>query len=284
MAATRNRLGQLRQTAEGRAQAQILSGDALELARAWARARALDHAVLLADLTQLAPHSLAAGVLDGSTVRGLACCYTGLPFLAVALWAEAAEVTHALLRALAAHQPRLRAEPAYVVLSLPTYKHLQAVTVVEEAIHEVKRVYSVAEAAPPSAAAQYWRPVPLGPQDLPALTNLYDSVPAVAWTPLSLSYGPARGIYVGGQLAAAAGVHYHTPWVTEIGHIVTRPEQRRRGMAEAVVRALLADLQGHTRHIFLMHVTANRAAARLYARLGFAPYTRMLLVRFRLHF
>lgn len=44
-------------------QARILTGPALERARNWARERALDQALLLADLTQLAEDSLPAGVI-----------------------------------------------------------------------------------------------------------------------------------------------------------------------------------------------------------------------------
>jgi len=215
-------------------------------------------------------------------VRGLACCYTGLPFLAVALWSEGPEVADALLSALAAQQPRLRHEPAYALVAEPVCSQLAAVADVQEVQEEVKRVLSPAHLAPPSPASARWPTVRLGLRDLPALEDLHRAVPPMAWTPKTLAYGPARGIYVDGQLAAAAGVHFSTSWVTEIGHIVTRPAWRRQGMAEALVRALISDLQGQTERIFLMHFSANQAAERLYDRLGFVPYERLVLARFRL--
>lgn len=263
-------------------QATILSGGQLELARAWARERALDQALLLADLTQVADESLPAGVLAGTHIRGLACCYTGLPFLAVGLWSEAPGVAAALLRTLATHQPRLQRERAYALVREPISRQLQQVARVEEVQEEVKRVYSAAAAGPPRPAAARWQPVPLDRRDLPALAELHAEVPAVAWTPRALEYGPARGIYVDGRLAAAAGVHFCTPWVAEIGHIATLPGYRRQGMAEAAVRALLADLEGRTEHIFLMHFADNVAAARLYRPLGFLEHSRLLLTGFHI--
>ncbi len=252
------------------------------MARAWARERALEQALLLADLTQLAADSLPAGVMDGSEVRGLACCYTGLPFLAVALWSEEPEICAALLRALAAHQPRLRREPVYALVAEPICHQLKAVAEIEEVQEEIKRVLSPAGLTPATMAPARWEAVPLTARDLPALEALYGTVPAMAWGPKALDLGPFRGVYSGGELAAAAGTHFHTPQVSEIGHIVTRPEHRRQGMAEATIRAVAADLAGRSERIFLMHFDDNEAAGRLYERLGFLPYGRLYLTRFRL--
>lgn len=262
-------------------QARILTGQALERARAWARARALEQALLLADLTQLADESLPAAVIDGGRLRGLACCYTGLPFLAVALWSEAPEVTAALLFTLAEHQPRLRTEPAYALVAEPILRQLALVARVEAFYEEVKLVLPRQGLTPPSPAAARWPTEPLGPQDVAALKDLYQEVPVTAWTPKTLGYGPWRGIYVADELGAAAGVHFSTPWVSELGHVATRPAYRRHGMAEAVVRAVIGDLQGHTDHIFLMHFADNEPAAQFYRRLGFVEYGRLLLTRFR---
>ncbi|MDI7277034.1 MAG: GNAT family N-acetyltransferase [Anaerolineae bacterium] len=263
-------------------QVHILTGRRLAEARAWAGAHALEQALLLADLTQLASDSLPAGAWADGRLTGVACCYTGLPFLAVALWSEAPEVAAALLEALAARQPRLRREPVYALVSEDIRDQLAVVAEVDEVREEVKRVFAPARLAPASAAAARWRPVPLTRHDLPALEELHRSVPPMAWTPRALDYGPCRGIYADRMLVAAAGVHFSTPEVTEVGHIVTHPDWRRRGMAEAVVRALLVDLQGRTGHIFLMHFADNQAAESLYARLGFAPQGQLFLTRFRL--
>jgi ribosomal protein S18 acetylase RimI-like enzyme len=261
---------------------QLLRGAALEHALAWTRARALDQALLLADLTQLADESLPVGDVAGEAVRGLACCYTGLPFLAVALWAESAEETRALLYALAEHQPRLRSELVYSLVGAPVRDLLAAVTVVEEAHEEIKRIVPPTGLCPPAPGSAQWPTAPLTHADLPALAELHRTGPPMAWTPRSLDFGPARGVWLDGRLVAAAGVHFCTPWVTEIGHIITHPNYRRRGLAESVVRSLAGDLLGRTAHVFLMHFSSNDPAASLYERLGFVEHARLWLTGFRL--
>jgi len=257
----------------------ILEGAELEQARAWARQHALDEALLLADLTQQAAASLPAGALDGGRVRGLACCFTGLPFLAVALWSEGAEVARALLAELAAHQPRLWREPAYSLVGEAICRQL-AEAAVEEVQEEIKRVLPPAGLAAPGTAPR--QAVRLGPRDLPALAALYATAPVVAWSPRALDHGPFWGIYEGGRLVSAAGTHLLTPEVAEIGHLATHPAHRRQGLAGAAIRALVSDLLGQTERIFLMHFTGNEEAGRLYERLGFQVYGKLYLTRFRL--
>ncbi len=261
--------------------ARILAGQELELAQSWARERALEQALLLADLTQLAADSLPAGVLEGPRVRGLACCYTGLPFLAVGLWSEGPAVAKALLAELAAHQPRLLREPVYALVDEAVCRQLAQAATVEQVQEELKRVLGPGGLAPARQPSP-WQAVRLGPGDLPALAALYATAPVTAWSPGALEHGPFWGIRVQGELVSAAGTHLLTPWVTEIGHITTHPAQRRRGLAEATIRGLVAGLQGQTECIYLMHFSDNEEAGRLYERLGFGIYGRLYLTRFRL--
>ncbi|WP_200214398.1 GNAT family N-acetyltransferase [Micromonospora coerulea] len=112
----------------------------------------------------------------------------------------------------------------------------------------------------------------LGPADLPELLNLYAAAYPGNWfDPRMLDTGQYVGIRAAGELVAVAGVHVWSPAfrVAALGNVTTDPKARGRGLAGAAVAALCARLRDSVDHVTLNVRADNRAALRLYDRLGF---------------
>lgn len=77
----------------------------------------------------------------------------------------------------------------------------------------------------------------------------------------------------GSELVGMAGVmrdpYLDDPHIARLRHVYVAPPHRGHGLAEALVRACLAQAQGHFRIMRLNAIADN--AARLYTRVGFQP-------------
>ena len=115
----------------------------------------------------------------------------------------------------------------------------------------------------------------LGPDDLPALHRLYASYPENAFNDDQVLHGIFYGVRQDGEVLAAGGVHVLAPHygIGAIGNVYTRAEARGRGYASAITSCIATDLLAGTfREVILNVRTNNDQAARIYTRLGFAPY------------
>lgn len=119
--------------------------------------------------------------------------------------------------------------------------------------------------------------VVLHADDVPRLQALYalggDFAPD-AFQPSQVEWGVFYGIEEpGGDLLAAGGTHV-VDWaagIGAIGNFYTRPDQRHRGFAGALLGAIVGDLRrGHVDTIVLNVDQRNADAGRLYERHGFA--------------
>ena len=123
---------------------------------------------------------------------------------------------------------------------------------------------------------------PLGPDDLPALQDLYAAYEASAFTADQLLNGVFHGIRdtgVGGSgtLFAAGGTHVVAIryGIAAVGNIYVRPTARGHGYGSAVTAATVtALLNSSCRDVILNVAVANRGATQLYARLGFHEHCR----------
>ncbi|MGC5310675.1 GNAT family N-acetyltransferase [Micromonospora zamorensis] len=114
--------------------------------------------------------------------------------------------------------------------------------------------------------------VVLGSADLPGLRRLYArAYPGNWFDPRMVDTGQYLGVREGGELVAVAGVHVWSPVyrVAALGNVTTDPRWRGRGLGAAVVAALCVRLRETVEHVTLNVKADNRAAVRLYERVGF---------------
>ena len=117
------------------------------------------------------------------------------------------------------------------------------------------------------------RVVPLGPDDVDELVELYDTEPdAVFFLPHMLDDRTFVGVREGGRLLAAAGTHVLSTGrgVAALGAVYTAPDARGRGLGRAVTAAVTRRLVGRVATVGLNVLTTNVAARRIYDSIGFA--------------
>lgn len=90
----------------------------------------------------------------------------------------------------------------------------------------------------------------------------------------------AEGVYFGirikGNLVAAAGTHVigRDARIAVVGNVLTQPEYRGRGYAEATTAAVTAELLRFCDHVVLNVRADNPPALNAYRRLGYVEHTR----------
>jgi ribosomal protein S18 acetylase RimI-like enzyme len=124
------------------------------------------------------------------------------------------------------------------------------------------------------------RAVALGSNDVPALRALYADGELTGespdfFMPSTVADGSYFGIYEDGRLTAAAGTHVlsRREGAAAIGNVYTRRDRRGRGLARAVVQAVLQSL-ADVETVVLNVRHDNMAALGLYEGLGFERYCR----------
>ena len=85
----------------------------------------------------------------------------------------------------------------------------------------------------------------------------------------TIELGRYLGVRVGRELVAMAGERAHVDGFREVSAVCTHPDHRGRGLADALVRAVVAEgaVRGETS--FLHVATDNHSARRAYERIGF---------------
>ena len=113
-------------------------------------------------------------------------------------------------------------------------------------------------------------PVRLAIDHAEKLRELYRLSGTPAWTPNALDLGPFYGIIENdGTISAVAGVHYMTPFGTEIGNIATHPDHKRKGYAAACIKAVVDDVLETSDLVVLHYFADNIPAQKLYEKMGF---------------
>ena len=158
-----------------------------------------------------------------------------------------------------------------------------------EALPAIETRYRTAEVRPQwrmTLEPEHFRPVPpgdasrLGPRDVEAIRALYaDGEPRGEapdfFDPSMVGQGIFRGVQERGELVAVAGTHVvsHAESVCAIGNVYVRHDRRGRGLGASVTSAVAADaLSQGLRTVALNVSQQNRAALRVYERLGFRLY------------
>jgi ribosomal protein S18 acetylase RimI-like enzyme len=116
----------------------------------------------------------------------------------------------------------------------------------------------------------------LGAMDTGELNRLY-RLGFGSWLPPSaIAEGAYYGIRVNGRLVAAAGTHVigRTARISVVGNVLTQPEFRGRGYAQATTSAVTAHLLEFCDHVVLNVRSDNPPALNAYRRLGYAEHVR----------
>jgi ribosomal protein S18 acetylase RimI-like enzyme len=116
----------------------------------------------------------------------------------------------------------------------------------------------------------------LGAMDTGELNRLY-RLGFGSWLPPSaVAEGVYYGIRVNGRLVAAAGTHVigRGSRIAVVGNVLTQPEFRGRGYAQATTGAVTAHLLEFCDHVVLNVRSDNPPALNAYRRLGYAEHVR----------
>lgn len=224
------------------------------------------HPYGIADLAQLWDHS--RWWRDGAAVVGL-LDLPGSPVPVVyAVAAREPDGTLALLDDLVARG----ALPGRFVITGP--RGLTAHLAPTLRPHWTERYVKYALTAPGALPPQDPQVRVLGTPDLPTLLALHASEDSAAtfFHPGLLATEAYVGLEVDGRLVSSAGVHVLAAdhGVAALGNVVTHPDARGHGYATRVVATLCHRLRREVRTIGLNVAEDNRAAIRLYARIGFS--------------
>ena len=121
---------------------------------------------------------------------------------------------------------------------------------------------------------------PLSGANIDAITGLYADGHEKGespdfFDPSMVEQGMFWGVWDGDELVAVAGTHLIAPpyGVCAIGNVYTRRDRRGHGLAARVTSAVVSDaFRRNLRTVVLNVAQRNRAAARVYERLGFRRY------------
>jgi GNAT superfamily N-acetyltransferase len=116
----------------------------------------------------------------------------------------------------------------------------------------------------------------LGPGDAGELNRLYRLGFGSWLPPQAVAEGLYYGIRVNGRLVAAAGTHVigRRAKIAVVGNVLTQPEFRGRGYAQATTAAVTAGLLEFCDHVVLNVRSDNPPALNAYRRLGYAEHVR----------
>jgi ribosomal protein S18 acetylase RimI-like enzyme len=117
---------------------------------------------------------------------------------------------------------------------------------------------------------------PLSASDAGELNRLYRLGFGSWLAPQSIAEGVYYGIRVNGRLVAAAGTHVigRSAGISVVGNVLTQPEFRGRGYAQATTAAVTAHLLQFCDHVVLNVRSDNPPALNAYRKLGYAEHVR----------
>jgi ribosomal protein S18 acetylase RimI-like enzyme len=111
--------------------------------------------------------------------------------------------------------------------------------------------------------------VPLGTDDVPAMLALVAEARPGPFSSRTVEFGGYVGVRREGRLVAMAGERLRPPGHAEVSAVATDPGHRRQGLAELLIRAVVAGIVTRGEVPFLHAAGTNIDAIRLYQALGF---------------
>ncbi|MBA3044316.1 GNAT family N-acetyltransferase, partial [archaeon] len=106
-------------------------------------------------------------------------------------------------------------------------------------------------------------------KDYNGIDEFFSTHEAPAWNPLHLETGPYYVIKRDDKIVSAAGTHFLTPSIGQIGNVTTDKNYRRQGFASMCCSAVASEIISRTAVVSLFVETENNAAMWMYKNLGF---------------
>jgi predicted GNAT family acetyltransferase len=242
----------------------------------------LSNATMIADLSQLYTDCSILTKMPDRQPNALVSYYKDLPFCSVGFLVDSVidviELTGELLQI----HPELSGKNIYGLYSAKTAAMINECFKDVEAMTELQMVLTNDKISDIPIDTSQYRIERLTAADMIQISHLYSLVPAMAWTPKALNYGPCYGVFYGETLVSIAGVHFATKWAAEIGNIVTHPKHRRLNLAYACTKAVADALVGNCKIIFLCVMADNASAIKLYEKMGFVTHQELYLMRYQI--
>lgn len=109
----------------------------------------------------------------------------------------------------------------------------------------------------------------LGAKDVSEMLDLISRTQPGPFSPRTIELGGYLGFRIDGALVAMAGCRLHATGWREISSVCTDSSHRGKGLAERLVRAVVAKIKADGEIPFLHASATNTNAIRLYENLGF---------------
>jgi GNAT superfamily N-acetyltransferase len=130
-------------------------------------------------------------------------------------------------------------------------------------------MHQLAWEAPPPAGPHGVPMVALGPAHVPRMLDLVERTKPGPFGPRTIELGDYLGVFDGERLLAMAGERMNAGTWREISGVCTDPSAQGRGLAKALMHALLRRALARGEAPFLHVMAANTGALALYERMGF---------------
>ena len=121
----------------------------------------------------------------------------------------------------------------------------------------------------------------LGPDDVPEILDLIERTQPGPFQPRTIELGTYLGIRREGALVAMTGERQHPPGWTEVSAVCTDPAYRGQGLANRLVRAVVAGIHERGEKAFLHALATNASAISVYESVGFTLRSRDWVVGYR---
>jgi len=224
----------------------------------------LSNIVLIADCTQLREWCDVRVLTRKGQIDAIFSLYRDLDFLATAFWSRDVEA----LKEVMTDFSNLLVGKEFVAIC--TQEQLAQFGQTCVILKPIKERQMIADSSNKLFCECKKKPVKLTIDDAEKLASLYRLSGTPAWTPNAMGLGPFYGIMESdGTISAVAGVHYMTPFGTEIGNIATHPDHLRKGYAAACIKAVVEDVLTQSALVVLHYFADNYPAQRLYEKMGF---------------
>ncbi len=224
----------------------------------------LSNIVLIADCTQLRDWCDIRILMNDNRIDAIFSLYSDLDFLATAFWCRD---VNSLTAVMGDYSERLVGKEFIAICTREQLDQFSQACVILEPIKERQMIASRSTKLHCECKT---KPVKLSMEDAEQLKEVYRLSGTVAWTPNAMNLGPFYGIVEeDGTISSVAGIHYVTPYGTEIGNIATHPDYRRKGYAAACIKAVVEEVLEESELVVLHYFEENIPAQVMYEKMGF---------------